>query len=71
MDLERLEKLERSVSDLTSFVRMWLVTILIVEVIALSMLVFAVLKIGEFWVIETRLIYQRIERIERSNEQTR
>lgn len=65
MDKERLENLERSVADLTSFVRFALAVVLLVEFLALAAIFATVYKIGEFWMVDSRNMYRRIETLER------
>ena len=66
MDKERLEKLEKSVADLIGFIRFMLVAVLIFEVLALSAIFVAVYNIGEFWMVDSRNIYHRIETLEKN-----
>lgn len=71
MEAERLEKLEKiiadlekRIADLTTFIRtMWL-AVLFIEVVAFGAMLLAVVKIGEFWMVDSRNMYQRIEQLE-------
>ncbi len=71
METERLEKLEKSIADLTTFTRtMWL-AVLIIEIVAFTAMFLAVTKIGEFWMVDSRNIYQRIEQLEGEHDKGR
>lgn len=68
MEKERLEKLEKNIADLTTWTRTMWVVVLVIEVIAFGALVLSVVKIGEFWMVDSRNIYQRIEQLESKHD---
>ncbi len=71
MQEERIKKLESSVTSLVGYVRMMLLVMLFMEIIALGAIFLAVAKIGEFWMVSTRNIYQRIEQLEGEHDKGR
>jgi len=66
---ERIEQLEKSVNGMVEYSHKMLVVILIVELLAVAIFFFLQMKLEEFWDVDTRNIYRRIETLEKHHEQ--